>query len=332
MKTILVTGGGGFIGSNLSVALIERGTHNIVVCDVFGSSDKWRNLSKHPVSEIIAPEQMFEWLEVNRQQVEIVYHLGSMSSTVEKDIDLILKYNFGLSVKLWRWCNARGVRLVYASAAATYGDGSKGFDDTIDLAYMRSLRPLSGYGWSKHLFDMHVAGACERGAGVCQLPQWVGLKFFNTYGPNEYHKEDQRSVISKIAPQAIQGASVKLFRSYNPSYPDGGQKRDVMYVKDQVRVMLWLLDNPSVCGLFNLGTGRASTYNDMAKAIFAAIGRAPNIHYFDMPEDLAKNYQYITEANMKKLRAAGYTEPFTSLEAGVKDYVQNYLLKDDPYL
>lgn len=330
MKTILVTGGGGFIGSNLVASLLERGTHNVVVCDTFGDTDKWRNLNKHPISEIIAPERMFEWLEVNRQQVEIIYHLGSISSTVEKNIDLIIESNFALSLKLWRWCNARGVRLVYASAAATYGDGSKGFDDNMDIAYLRSLKPMSGYGWSKHLFDMHVASAVAR--GISQLPQWVGLKFFNTYGPNEYHKDDQRSVISKIAPQAIQGASVKLFRSYNAAYPDGGQKRDVIYVKDCVRVMLWLLDNANVSGLFNLGTGKTSTYNDMAKAIFAAINRAPNIHYFDMPPDLAKNYQYLTEANMQKLRDAGYAEPFTSLEAGVKDYVQNYLQKDDPYL
>lgn len=329
MKTILVTGGGGFIGSNLVVALLERGTHNVVVCDTFGSNDKWRNLNKHPIFEIIDPDHMFEWLEVNRQQIEMVFHMGGASSTVASDIDFILKHNFSLSLKLWRWCMARDVRLVYASSAATYGDGAQGFDDNLDLKYMNKLRPLSGYGWSKHLFDVHVAGAFAR--NECKLPQWVGLKMFNTYGPNEYHKEDQRSVISKIAPQAIGGATVKLFRSYNTSYPDGGQKRDVIYVKDAVNVMLWMLDNPKVNGLFNLGTGKASTFNDMAKAIFAAIGREPHIHYFDMPETLVAKYQYITEANMKKLREAGYTTEFTSLEAGIKDYIQNYLLKEDKY-
>jgi len=330
MKTILVTGGGGFIGSNLVAALLERGSHHVAVCDTFGSSEKWRNLSKHPVSEIIAPKQMFEWLDSHHQQVEMIYHLGSKSSTVEKDIDLILKHNFLLSLQVWRWCHAHGVRLIYASAAATYGDGHEGFDDSIDPAYLRRLKPMSGYGWSKHLFDMHVATAFA--GGECALPQWVGLKIFNTYGPNEYHKEDQRSVISKIAPQAIQGASVKLFRSYNKDYPDGGQKRDVIYVKDTARVMMWLLDHTQVSGLFNLGTGKASTYNDMAKAIFAAINRPSNIHYFDMPHELVDNYQYVTEANMQRLRVAGYTEPFTPIEEGIRDYVQNYLLKEEHYL
>lgn len=330
MKTILVTGGGGFIGSNLVASLLELGTHHIVVCDSFGTNDKWRNLSKHPVSEIIAPDNLFEWLEANHDQLDIIYHLGSVSSTLEKNIERVLTHNFSLSLKLWRWCGAHNIRMVYASAAATYGDGSQGFDDDITLDYMKKLKPMSGYGWSKHLFDMHVANAVARGAA--QLPQWVGLKFFNSYGPNEYHKDDQRSVISKIAPQAIQGAAVRLFRSYNSKYPDGGQKRDVIYVKDIVRVMLWCLDHPQVSGLFNLGTGQASTFNDMAAAIFAAIGRAPNIHYIDVPADLVPHYQYFTEAKIDRLRTAGYAEPFTSLEAGVKDYVQNYLLKDDPYL
>lgn len=330
MKTILVTGGGGFIGSNLVAGLLARGNVRVVVCDEFGSNEKWRNLSRHAASEIIAPAQMFEWLEVNRQQIEMVYHLGAVSSTLEKDIDLILRNNFSLTLKLWRWCTARGVRLVYASSAAVYGDGSQGFNDTLDLAYMRCLRPMSGYGWSKLMFDTHVAQASADGR--IALPQWAGLRFFNAYGPNEYHKNDQRSVISKIAPQAIQGAAVRLFRSYNPAYADGGQKRDVVYVKDCVRVMLWLLDHPQVSGLFNLGTGHASTFNDMAGGIFTAVGRPANIHYIDMPEGLVSNYQYFTEADMRKLRAAGYAQEFTTLEAGLQDYVRNYLLKPDPYL
>jgi len=330
MKTILVTGGGGFIGSNLVAGLLARGTHHVVVCDTFGTSDKWRNLSKHCVYEIIAPDQMFDWLEVNRQQVEMVYHLGSISSTVENDLDLVLQHNFALSLKLWRWCISRSVRLVYASAAATYGDGKNGFDDNTDLAHMAKFTSLSGYGWSKHMFDIHVAGAVAR--GEAQIPQWVGLKFFNNYGPNEYHKGEQRSVISKMAPHAIQGAAVRLFRSYDKQYPDGEQRRDVVYVKDTVRVLLWMLDHSAVSGLFNLGTGKAVTFNQMANAIFAALNRKPNIHYIDMPETLVNKYQYFTEANMTKLRAAGYTEPFTPLEEGIRDYVQNYMLKDDPYL
>lgn len=330
MKTILVTGGGGFIGSNLVAALLQRGTHNIVVCDFFGSSEKWRNLSRHPVSEIIEPDLMFSWLEANRAEVEMVYHLGSISSTVEKNIDLILKHNFTLSLKLWRWCSARNVRLVYASSSTTYGDGSNGFDDIMDLSYMRKLKPMSGYGWSKHMFDLHVVEAALKAGN--SLPQWVGLKFFNVYGPNEYHKEDQRSVIAKIAPQALQGAAVRLFKSYDKRYADGEQRRDVLYVKDSVQVLLWCLDHPNVSGLYNLGTGKAVTFNDMAAAIYAAIGRATNIHYMDMPESLIANYQYFTEANISKLRAAGFEMPFMSVEDGIKDFVQNYLQKPDPYL
>ncbi len=330
MKTILVTGGGGFIGSNLVAALLEKGTHHIVVCDAFGSSDKWRNLSKHPVSEIIEPQQMFAWLEANREQVDMIYHLGSVSSTVEKNIDLILEHNFTLSLRLWRWCVTRGVRLVYASSSATYGDGSNGFDDTMDLAYMRKLKPMSGYGWSKHLFDIHVAEAVSRGAA--SPPQCVGLKFFNVYGPNEYHKDDQRSVIAKIAPQALQGAAVRLFRSYDKRYADGEQKRDMLYVKDAVKVLLWCMDHPEVSGLYNIGTGHAVTFNAMAAAIYAAIGRPAHIHYMDMPETLVANYQYFTEANIGHLSAAGYVQPFLSVEEGIQDFVQNYLQKPDPYL
>ncbi len=330
MKTILVTGGGGFIGSNLVAALLDRGTHNIAVSDIFGTSEKWRNLSKHHVFEVVEPVHMFEWLEVNRQQIEMVYHLGAVSSTLEKDIDLILKNNFSLSLKVWRWCNARQVRLVYASSSATYGNGASGFEDSMELDYLHTLKPMSGYGWSKQLFDTHVAEALAD--GECVLPQWVGLKFFNNYGPNEYHKEDQRSVICKMAPQAIQGAAVRLFRSYNEKYAEGEQMRDMVYVRDSVNVMLWCLDNPKISGLFNVGTGKARSFNDMAHAMFAAIGREAKIMYTDMPEDLIPNYQYFTESNITKLRAAGYDKPFTSLEEGIKDFVQNYLQKSDPYL
>lgn len=330
MKTILVTGGGGFIGSNLVAALLTRDTHRVVVCDAFGHNDKWRNLSKHPVYEIIEPTQLFAWLEENRQQLDMIFHMGAISSTVETDIDLILHNNFTLSLRLWRWCMAHSVRLIYASSSATYGDGSTGFDDNMDLAYMRTLRPMSGYGWSKHLFDMHVL--TEHHVHHGQLPQWVGLKFFNVYGPNEYHKGDQRSVVAKIAPNALQGAAVRLFRSYNAKFGDGEQMRDVLYVKDVVKVMLWLYDHPEIYGLYNLGTGKAVSFNAMARAIFDAIGRAPNIHYIDMPESLIANYQYYTEANIAKLRAAGYDAPFTSLEDGVRDFVQHYLMQPDPYL
>lgn len=330
MKTILVTGGGGFIGSNLVAALARRGDYNVAVCDRFGSDDKWRNLKAHTVWEIFPPEELPNWLTEHEGDVEAVFHLGAVSSTTERDIDLILKNNLAFSLSLWRWCNRREVRFIYTSSAATYGDGEKGFEDDIRPDYLRQLKPLSGYGWSKHLFDTHVASWAAR--GDIRTPQWVGLKLFNTYGPNEYHKEQQKSVISQIAPHAIHGGNVRLFKSYDPRYPDGGQMRDVIYVKDAISVMLWLLEHAEVSGLFNLGTGKARTFNDMAKAIFAALGRNPHIHYMDMPESLMHKYQYFTEARMERLRATGYTQPFTTLEEGVRDFVQHYLTKDDPYL
>lgn len=256
--------------------------------------------------------------------------MGSISSTTEERVDMVLKNNLALSVKLWRWCCEHSIRFIYASAAATYGNGENGFDDNMSLSYLRSLKPLSGYGWSKHLFDVHVANSLA--TAQISIPQWVGFKFFNAYGPNEYHKESQRSVISQIAPHAIEHSSIRLFRSYSSKYADGEQKRDMIYVKDIAQVMMWCLDNPNVSGMFNLGSGKASSFNEMARAIFAALGHSERIHYIDMPDSLVKKYQYFTEAKMDRLRMAGYTAPFTSLQDGVKDYVQNYLLKDDPYL
>jgi ADP-L-glycero-D-manno-heptose 6-epimerase len=329
MKSILVTGGAGFIGSNLVAELNARGTHNIVVCDTLGNNDKWRNLAKHAVAEIITPEYLFYWLESNHQNLEMIYHLGAISSTVEKNLDLVIQHNFSLSLKIWRWATANNVRMLYTSSSAVYGDGSQGFEDVLDAEYMSRLRPLSGYGWSKQLFDIHVANSHK--LGEFPHPQWVGLRLFNAYGPNEYHKEDQRSVLSKIAVQVVQSAAVRLFRSYNPQYPDGGQQRDVIYVKDCARVMAWFLDHPEISGLFNLGTGQACSFNDMAKALFKSVKREPNIHYFDMPPSLVSNYQYFTQANIERLRAAGYTQAFTSLEEGVNDYIQNYLTKADHY-
>jgi ADP-L-glycero-D-manno-heptose 6-epimerase len=330
MKKIVVTGGAGFIGSNIVAALAKLGTYDVVVCDRFGSDDKWRNLRGHVIWDIVTPEILTDWLNKHTSDVEAIIHTGGISSTTERDIDLILRENLSQSIVLWRWCNQNNVRFIYTSSSATYGNGSEGFDDDISLEYLRKLKPLSGYGWSKHLFDMHVASAVAK--GDAKLPQWVGLKVFNTYGPNEYHKEAQRSVICQITPQAALGAAVRLFKSYHPQYPDGGQMRDVIYVKDVVDVVLWSLRHPAISGMFNLGTGKASSFNDMASCIFNALDKKPNIHYTDMPEGLMHNYQYFTEAKMDRLRTAGYTVPFTSLADGVRDYVVNYLTKDDPYL
>jgi len=329
MKTILITGGGGFIGSNLAAALCVRGTHRVVVCDRFGTDDKWRNLAHHPVWEIIPPEGLPGWLIEHRGDLEVIYSLAASSSTTEKNIDLLIANNFSFPLALWRFCVKHGVRFFHTSSAATYGDGSLGFDDDINLEALKKLVPLSGYGWSKHLFDLHLAADTAVGT---KPPQWTVLKMFNNYGPNEYHKETQRSVIGQIAQQAIDAKTLRLFRSYNKDYPDGGQMRDVIYVKDCIAVLLWLLDNTSVNGLFNLGSGKARTFSDMGKAVFAALSREPRINYIDMPDGLINKYQYFTEAKMDRLRAAGYTAPFTSIEDGIKDYVLNYLVKPDPYL
>lgn len=330
MAIVLITGGAGFIGSNLAAALLAKGTRRVVVCDRFGATEKWRNLAHHAVWDVVMPEKLCEWLKEYGKEVDTVFHIGGASSTTEKNADAAIDGNFTQSLKLWRWCRDHNARFIYTSSVATYGSGEKGFDDNNSLDYLRSLIPLNAYGWSKHLFDMHVMS--EVAAGDPTPPQWVGLKLFNVYGPNEYHKEAQRSVISQMAPHAIQGGSVKLFRSNNPKYADGAQMRDVIYVKDVVDVMLWLMENPQVSGIYNLGTGKARTFADMAQSVFRALGKEPRIHYIDMPEEIVQKYQYFTEARMDRLRAAGYGRAFTSLEDGIKDYVQGYLLKDDPYL
>lgn len=329
MQRILVTGGAGFIGSNIAGDIADRGEYRAVVSDIFGKTEKWRNLSKHQIFEIISPEDTFYWLESNKDNVKAVVHMGAISSTVERDVDLFLENNFGFSRQLWNWCADNGKAMIYASSAATYGNGEAGFDDEASEEFLSKLNPLNAYGWSKQLFDQFVASSVRRGDKV--PPQWVGLKFFNVYGPNEYHKHSQMSVIAQIYPHARENRPVKLFRSYNPDYKDGGQKRDFIYIKDCVKVIHWFIQNPSVSGLFNLGTGEARTFEELARALFAAMGREPAISYIDMPEEIKSKYQYFTEAKMQKLRDCGYKEPFTSLEDGVKDYVQNYLMKEDQY-
>ncbi len=330
MKRVLVTGGAGFIGSNIAGTLADHTDYRVVVVDAFGSSEKWRNLSKHRIYEIISPGEVFFWLESNKAELEAILHMGAISSTTETDVDLILETNFTLSRGLWNWAAQNKKRFIYASSAATYGAGDGGFVDDGTIEGLSKLRPLNAYGWSKHLFDQFVATATVGGAD--KIPaQWVGLKFFNVYGPNEYHKGVQSSVIEQIFPHAKYGRPVKLFKSYRADYKDGGQLRDFIYVKDCVRVVAWLLANPQVNGLYNLGTGKARSFADLAMATFAAVGKPAAIQYIDMPEEIRDKYQYFTQADMKRLVAAGYTDPFHSLEDGVKDYIVHYLAKDDPY-
>jgi len=326
---ILVTGGAGFIGSNLAAALDGRG-ERVAVCDRLGCGDKWRNLAKRELETMVAPEQLPDFLNYYAGDIEIIFHMGAISSTTERDADLIFENNFRLSRMLWQWCSDNGARFVYASSAATYGDGSEGFRDDESPEALSRLRPLNPYGWSKHLFDRWVARRRVRGGDA--PPQCVGIKFFNVYGPNEYHKGSMRSVAEQIFHFAARGEAFPLFKSHRPEYPDGGQMRDFIWVGDCVSVMLWLLDNPKVNGLFNLGTGKARSFDDVAKAVYRAAGKEPLIMYRDMPEELRERYQYFTEADMAKLRSAGFTSPFTPLEEGVRRYVQDYLMKSDKYV
>lgn len=330
MSMIVVTGGAGFVGSNLLAGLERRGGAEIVCCDRLGSGDKWRNIAKREIADVVPPDRLLAFLDANARAVETVFHLGAISSTVETDVDLIVRENFRTTLALWDWCTQNEKRFIYASSAATYGDGAAGFDDDASPAGLAKLRPLNPYGWSKHAVDRRIARILA-GDGL-RPTQHVGLKFFNVYGPNEYHKDGQRSVVHQLYPRAVAGEPARLFKSHNPAYPDGGQMRDFIWVGDCVSVMLWLLDHPKVNGLFNLGTGQARSFADLARAVYAAVGRNANIEYIDTPAALRDKYQYFTEARMERLRAAGYELPMTSLEEGVRRYVQEHLAAADPYV
>ncbi|MEQ9813148.1 MAG: ADP-glyceromanno-heptose 6-epimerase [Azospirillaceae bacterium] len=326
---IVVTGGAGFIGSNLVAGLEEAGAGDIVVVDRFGRDDKWRNLAKRAPADIVRPEALGAFLAAHADAIDTVFHLGAISATTERDVDLIVAENIRATLDLWGHCRDHGARLIYASSAATYGDGSAGFEDDEQSQSLSRLLPLNPYGWSKHVVDRRLTRLAAEGRPT--PPQWAGLKFFNVYGPNEYHKGEMRSVIAKITPDLARGAPARLFRSHHADYADGGQMRDFVHVDDCVAVMLWLWRHPTVSGLFNVGSGEARSWNDLAHAIFAALGRVPAIDYIEMPEVLRDRYQYFTQASMSKLRQAGYDRPFRSLEDGIADYVKNYLIADDPY-
>jgi len=326
---ILITGGAGFIGSNLVAGLEERGIGGLAVCDRLGRDEKWRNLGKRELAALIAPEALAGFLDAHAKEIETIFHMGASSSTTETDADFIIASNFTLSQFLWDWCTAHGVRFIYASSAATYGDGAAGFDDDSSPAALARLKPLNAYGWSKHLFDRRVARLVAQKNP--HPPQWAGLKFFNVYGPNEYHKGSQKSVVAQIFPRAAKDEACTLFRSHRKDVPDGGQTRDFVYARDCVDEMLWLYDHPAVSGLFNAGTGKARSFADLAAAVYRALGKTPRIDYIDTPVAIRDKYQYFTEARMGRARAAGFSKPPTSLEDGVRDYVQTYLAAADPY-
>ncbi|QDP21034.1 ADP-glyceromanno-heptose 6-epimerase [Bradyrhizobium cosmicum] len=324
---LLVTGGAGFIGSNVVAALNEAGRSDVVVCDLLGSEGKWRNLAKRQLVDILPPAELFDWLK--GRKLDAVIHLGAISETTATDGDLVIETNFRLSMRLLDWCTANAVRLIYASSAATYGDGEAGFDDDASLPALKQLRPMNLYGWSKHLFDLAVAGRAVNGDPL--PPQWAGLKFFNVFGPNEYHKGTMMSVLARRFDDVKAGRVVQLFKSHREGIVDGDQRRDFIYVDDVVRVMMWLLASPSVSGLFNVGTGKARSFKDLMLAAYAALGTRPNIEYVDMPESIRGSYQYFTQSKVDRLHHAGYNGGFTTLEDAVKAYVGDYLDRPDRF-
>lgn len=322
-RRVLVTGGAGFIGSALVWALNQQGVDRIVVADRLGRDEKWRNLVPLRFEDYLEADDLFARLESGALgDFDLVLHLGACSATTELDATYLARNNFEFTKHLAHWALARGARFVYASSAATYGDGAHGMDDTDNSpAALTRLRPLNAYGYSKHLFDQYAAHA-----GI--LRQLVGLKYFNVYGPNEAHKGEMRSLVHKAFGQILETGSVRLFRSHRPDYKDGEQQRDFLYVKDAVAMTLYLAMSPSAGGLYNIGSGHAHSWLELTGALFAALGRDPRIEFIDIPESIRAKYQYHTKAAIAKLRAAGYGAPVTPLADAVKDYVQNYLTGD----
>lgn len=316
---IIVTGGAGFIGSAIIWRLNNLGKTDILIVDELGMTDKWKNIISLKFHDFMNKEIFIENLNKIDYKIEAIIHMGANSSTTERDADFLLVNNYEYTRKLAEFCIQKNIRFIYASSAATYGDGTSGFDDRDEIAAL--LRPLNMYGYSKNLFDIKAA---KEG----WLNKIAGIKYFNVYGPNEYHKGDMRSVVHKAFEQIRDTGKVRLFKSMNPKYKDGEQMRDFIYIKDAVNMTLFFLDNKNVSGIFNAGTGKARTWNDLVVTIFKALNRTPVIEYIDLPAAIADRYQYFTEAKIDKIKNAGYSEKFTSLENGVTDYVKNYLLKD----
>jgi len=324
---LLVTGGAGFIGSNIVAALNDAGRADVAVCDVLGHEGKWRNLAKRQLADIVPPAELPGWL--NGRRLDAVVHLGAISETIATDGDLVIETNFRLSMRLLDWCTANATPFIYASSASTYGDGAQGFRDDQSISALKALRPMNLYGWSKHLFDMAVAERASRGAKL--PPQWAGLKFFNVFGPNEYHKGAMMSVLARRFDDVRAGRAVELFKSHREGIADGDQRRDFIYVDDVVRVMMWLLSTPSASGIFNVGTGKARSFRDLMLSAYAALGAAPNIRYVDMPQSIRDSYQYFTQGDVDRLQRAGYNGGFTTLEEAVGLYVKGYLDRADRF-
>ena len=323
--TIVVTGAAGFIGSCLAGYLNEQGFENLILVDDFSVGKKEPNLEGKRHNLKIERDNFFEWLFREKPQVDFIFHIGARTDTTEFDYAIHQKLNVEYSQKIWNYCTVHNIPMVYASSAATYGSGDLGYKDDHDLSF--HLKPMNPYGVSKNEFDKWVLHQGNQN----HPPFWAGLKFFNVYGPNEYHKARMASVIWHSFNQIRKEGKVKLFKSHRPDFKDGEQLRDFVYVKDVIRVCYWLMENQPDSGIYNLGTGSARTFNDLVKATFAGLDQPVDIVYIDMPLDIRDKYQYFTEADMAKLRSVGYNEPFYSLEEGINDYVRNYLRTDGFY-
>ena len=324
---LLVTGGAGFIGSNIVASLNEAGRTDVVVNDLLGSDGKWRNLQKRQLADVVPPADLARWLD--GRKLDAVIHMGAISETTARDGDAVIETNLRLSLRLLDWCTETATPFIYASSAATYGDGEAGFVDDPAPTALRQLIPMNLYGWSKHLFDQALIDRVVRKQKL--PPQWAGLKFFNVFGPNEYHKGEMMSLVTKRFDEVRSGQTVKLFKSHRAGIADGDQRRDFIYVDDVVAVVRWLMETPQVSGLYNVGTGTARSFRDLIGAAFAALGRAPAIEYVDMPLSIRDSYQYFTQASVENLRRAGYNAGFMSVEDAVKRYVVSFIDTADRY-
>jgi len=325
----IVTGGAGFIGSNIAAAL-DAEDREILIVDRLGRGDKWKNIAKRRVHDVIPPEALFDHVTDKAGMVEGVFHMGAISATTEADADALVKNNLRMSIDLWRWCAESGKRFVYASSAATYGDGAAGFLDRQDEGYLSGLRPLNAYGWSKHAFDRWAVR--EAALGRRAPPRWAGLKFFNVYGPNEHHKGAQRSVINRFFDQIRETGRVELFESGRPDCAHGDQTRDFIWVGDCVDVALWAMFGDAVPnGLYNAGSGLPRTFADAARTVFQTMDKPESIGFVPLPEALKNTYQYYTEADRTKLRDAGFPGKPTPLEDGIRRYIGDHLAAADPY-
>lgn len=324
----IVTGATGFIGSNLIAEMQSRGYEEIVVVDWFGCDAKWKNVAKRGALRFVMPEQLSSFLDKNAKKIKGIFHLGAISSTTETNVDTIVANNFQLTVDLYEFCRMHGIRMVYASSAATYGAGEHGFVDRDDVGFISSLRPLNPYGWSKNAVDKYIFNDMLHTGKSGQV---VGLKFFNVYGPNEYHKGMQMSVVRHFYEQFRTTGKVRLFKSYRNDCPHGEQRRDFVWVGDCVDVLLWMLEHGDVNGLFNVGTGHATSYNTVARSVAERMGVKAEIEYIDMPDSVRNQYQYFTEADLTKLRSVGYDRAMTGVPDGVAEYVGCYLSQQDNY-